>query len=278
MADILYHYCSTDALHAIMSTGKIRLSSMKLSNDHKEGQWIIDAVKRKYASGIPTPEISLILKYLTKCATDFSAMAFCLSEIPDLLSQWRGYADDGHGFCLGFSKAVLEKVCSDSFLDLSEITYMSINDEIVIDEYISNILNLVRDIDILLYLTEDEALNFFSSMETTYIDQLDDAREDIIEAFSTATDNFFKYKSPSFKEEKEWRIIYSDYGLNNLSFRPSRNRIIPYKEINIKKYRDIFSEIFIGPRNITPENVLADMVSSYGFSRPKIVRSSSTYR
>lgn len=34
--------------------------------------------------------------------------AFCLSEEADLLSQWRGYADDGRGVCIGFKKEALE--------------------------------------------------------------------------------------------------------------------------------------------------------------------------
>ena len=34
---------------------------------------------------------------------------------PDLLSQWRGYADDGKGFSVGFDRVALEKYKEDSF-------------------------------------------------------------------------------------------------------------------------------------------------------------------
>lgn len=40
----------------------------------------------------------------------FDGLGFCMSEQPDILSQWRGYADDGKGFSVGFSKAYLDEL------------------------------------------------------------------------------------------------------------------------------------------------------------------------
>ena len=37
---------------------------------------------------------------------------FCLSEEKDLLSQWRGYADDGKGIFIGFNGEFLDGICS----------------------------------------------------------------------------------------------------------------------------------------------------------------------
>lgn len=38
------------------------------------------------------------------------AYGFCLSVKRDMLSQWRGYADDGMGFAIGFKKEAIEAV------------------------------------------------------------------------------------------------------------------------------------------------------------------------
>jgi hypothetical protein len=58
---------------------------------------------------------TILLEEFDRCLLQyFFAVGFCLSEEGDLLSQWRGYADDGCGVAIGFE--------SSFFSDLTEMT------------------------------------------------------------------------------------------------------------------------------------------------------------
>ena len=58
---------------------------------------------------------------------EFFDFVVCFSEMPDVLSQWRGYADDGKGCCIGFSKTQLEQYCAKNpeVLRLEKVQYLS---------------------------------------------------------------------------------------------------------------------------------------------------------
>ncbi len=57
---------------------------------------------------------------------DKVALGVCFSEERDLLSQWRGYADNGSGFSITFDKGKLEKAIrkNKETLDLIQISYV----------------------------------------------------------------------------------------------------------------------------------------------------------
>lgn len=44
--DVLYHYCSTDTFHAIVSKSCVRLSALSLSNDTLEGKMVSEVTCR----------------------------------------------------------------------------------------------------------------------------------------------------------------------------------------------------------------------------------------
>jgi hypothetical protein len=83
-----------------MSSKSIRLSPLGLSNDSREGRHVLDIAERLLPRGSPTR--NTIRADLAKSISRIQALGFCVSEAPDLLSQWRGYADDAQGVALGF--------------------------------------------------------------------------------------------------------------------------------------------------------------------------------
>ena len=119
MKNVLYHYCSNDALFSIISGSSIRLSSLLQSNDTNEGRLVTGLVQ----DILEEHDLSSDHAYeLTELIDDFEALnvgfGLCLSEKGDLLSQWRGYANDASGVSIGFSSDYLNFIAEDSMREI----------------------------------------------------------------------------------------------------------------------------------------------------------------
>jgi hypothetical protein len=109
MTEYLNYYCSNSTFLSILKNSELWLTALSLSNDRMEGVWALEqylnlfrgerANKRRAAQMVIEPFLH-----------GREALVVCFSEKEDLLSQWRGYADDGAGMCISFSKEKLEKV------------------------------------------------------------------------------------------------------------------------------------------------------------------------
>ena len=62
-----------------------------------------DAKQRLMRTGAKAA-VGVVLRYNV-------ALGTCFSEERDLLSQWRGYANDGAGFSVTFDKEKLDRYC-----------------------------------------------------------------------------------------------------------------------------------------------------------------------
>ena len=104
---MLYHYCSNETFKAIIESGNIWLSDISKSNDSTE--LISEILKQKAKlSSSQTKELDQA-NSLIEAHDAFIYWAFCMSEEGDLLSQWRGYGDDGRGFSIGFDEGILKE-------------------------------------------------------------------------------------------------------------------------------------------------------------------------
>jgi hypothetical protein len=109
--ETLYHYCPSDAFVAIIESRQVRLSSLALGNDWMEGRTSFRALREL----LPGKDMKLSEHMrLISVLAGFEetqlvyGLGFCLSAEGDLLSQWRGYAQDGSGVAIGFRRAYLE--------------------------------------------------------------------------------------------------------------------------------------------------------------------------
>lgn len=61
---------------------------------------------------------------------DIATFVICFSENGDLLSQWRGYADNGRGVTIGFDYNTLQEYVKQNFgiLELKNVVYISEED------------------------------------------------------------------------------------------------------------------------------------------------------
>ncbi|MCG7570563.1 DUF2971 domain-containing protein [Pseudoalteromonas sp. CNC9-20] len=101
---LIYHYCGSEAFMGIVKSRQLWASDITKLNDPSEKMQGYDTIQ------------SLVKKYSDPGSFTFfnqaiSGVYVCsFSKVDDLLSQWRGYADDGEGFSLGFDRDALKSI------------------------------------------------------------------------------------------------------------------------------------------------------------------------
>lgn len=310
----LYHYCSLETFISIIRNSSIWLSDVKKSNDSKELIWLrqhyYNYILDKYChtddadiksiceiilslspqDGLKIcpswllPSSGETAKQILDIFNSFRVFTFCLSQHADSLGQWRGYADAGQGIAIGFSRKYLEAI-SGHGLSCHLFNFMLAD-----VSYKTEFKPLFNSVFSLHDKTNISEFVFYNLLDITHISAL--------------------FKHPSFKDEKEWRIIYSmsdcDLDKNRLHFEDfdliasdkyknnfstpkidyivNDAKIIPHLEIKLKNISEAIDCIVIGPKCNATENDIRHMLINFGLlndmkdTRIKVVRSESTYQ
>lgn len=184
------------------------------------------------------------------------------------MSQWRGYAQDGSGFAVGFNREKLDRqLCARKDLlpaALSKIAYGHHN-----QEEVNEVVKLL-------------SAAFMSDAERFVSDPDGNGRGDYLMTFRSsekaeAAKRLFTVKNPAFQEEKEWRILLVDYvsRIPGVEFRECRGVLSPF--VRMKVESDVISSVTLGPTNKTPENVVVQALRAYGVEC-RVTKSSASYR
>lgn len=260
--EVLYHYCSNETFLSIIKSEQIWLSSLHSSNDTQEGLLIERIVDNLLANADGATEFKKMMFGMYNIAKA-GALGFCLSEKDDLLSQWRGYADDGNGVSIGFSTKYLNLKDTEENVPgytLHKVYYEEIEQSRLLSPFVDSIRQLNCEI------------------ESISIEQLLDKTIEELCAYLIAR---FKIKNRAFSEEQECRLI-SPYITNTKSgpeyveLRTLRDRLIPYRSYTIEK--NYIREIVLGPKNTTREADLKNYLQFQGFSKIDIRPSDASYR
>ncbi len=197
---------------------------------------------------------------------------FCLSAIPDLLSQWRAYSQDGQGVSIGFTTRNLKlknrlpgpNVYADRTLGLTNVEYDPQRQR-------KKILDLCK----------------------TVKDQFDtagqkDKVDPSLDLAFTLVDYAMIFKNPGFKEEKEWRIVHTPLEsyevpfdkISELKFRVNTNRILTYYAYNFQNdfNSNLITEIILGPKCKMTEHDVRQFLNRNDLKKTKIKISKSSYR
>ena len=285
----LFHYCPNSSFVSIIKSQSIWLSDLSLSNDHLEGKW----VRRIFAkscedAGLEKHKIQKLLEHMDGLIKIAGAAGFCVSQEPDLLSQWRGYADKGAGVSIGFAKEYLEKLSKGDpnrkiGFSLQQIEYIEAKQIELIKKETDNILKYVAQ----------GSLNFPRVSLLSIEDE--ETKKKQKKAFHNMSFSFLLFfphlytlKNPAFREENEWRLIgilpqghkETDVGmLSDLEYREANDHIIPYFTAELA---DIgippITEIVLGPRNMTPTKVVYGLLEKYGFEDVSVRTSDASLR
>lgn len=283
----LYHYCSIEAFVSIISNRTIRLSLLNQSNDTEEGRWILRFLKQRIDQDKELLPIKDRLLGLIEGTVQFLSFGgFCLSEHGDLLSQWRGYADNGRGVAIGFSSSYLEKLgalasAEGSGISLGAVTYGDPDQDSDLVKLLTEILQRAK----ILSKCNRGSLLFPAPEE----DKKDYEKANNSLIFATAPLMLMghKYKNPAFGEEREWRLtsVISPVENGGLSleelceFRSVGDRLVPYRPVQLLDAgQKAIDTVVLGPRNVSLGEHVSAMLRKHGFRDVEIKRSSATYR
>ncbi len=109
-SELVYHYCSLEALKGIVESKTLWASSFRYMNDHSEVLVSQNALAENHdvllgdlAASKAHQPLKRALKRVSAQELEFYIVSFCRQ--PDKLSQWRYYADNGKGVAIGFRRA-----------------------------------------------------------------------------------------------------------------------------------------------------------------------------
>lgn len=280
---IIYHYCDARAAISILCDRKLWLSSFSMSNDYQEGMIGKDAVMAEATRDTRYPHVREAFEIkLRNIDRILGTYGMCFSEHGDLLSQWRGYADNGAGFAIGFDTSVA------GWLQRPEPS-------------LPNVQNSSARIQRVLYRPDEHAAVAASIYEvmTPHLAELrpvPPASSDVgspshpwlqsHSAVNTALHkhwpDIYRLKNEAFKEEAEWRAIAIAMQLQaGFQFRAARGKVVPYIEHTLPDHPELnpIRQIVIGPRNTTPDHIVGMMLEGSGLAKHVDVRrSNASYR
>ncbi len=282
MNNSLYHYCSLDAFLKIVQSKEIRLTNIFCMNDSAEHYWL-RGIAKDMMDRDHDPENSVnkfLAKKLFSKEDQTDVYCFCLSESSDSLGQWRGYADDGCGVAIGFSRDFLRAVGKEylkSGLRFEPVIY----DRQQQEEIVENIRNNLKRDDVETIETNE------SSAPSEWLKQLPAW---IAESgmWSWAA----QCKNPFFFEERELRLIYdasrdTACTLGQRRYRSRGDTLVPYYALPLEPLPQMgqlpaIYDVVLGPKcnqefnEPTVKSILSD--HGYNVNFIDVWRSSGTYR
>lgn len=241
--DFVYHYTNASGLVGLLNTKCLWLTDYRFMNDAAEVSLGTERARAMLKDKIYKENDGLRKKFLSTCEKqlreDGTSFVFSLTEKKDDLSQWRGYANEGRGFSVGFdTKSIRDHSAISNEYSFGKISYNgSLHDKQcnkAVDEFLRE---------------------YSSKTDLKQIDTDDGAYE-----LSAVLDSYAaKYKHSSFSSEKEWRLhSYSDDN-SEIKVRVSDDKLIPYIEMDISSDSANFTirQIGIGPGFKSQESAFA---------------------
>lgn len=268
--EIWYHYCSAESFMSIIKNKTLRLCDILHMNDKTEllhGERLFDDILKDATIDDFKKEAIRSIYYAIRERMVLLAMSFSAND--DQLSQWRGYADDAKGFCIGF-------------------------EAIHFNNLPVHLLQIEYDIEAQRRLILDYLCEIESRLP-------DDLAFDVNDADSIASlqELFSSMKDPSFSEEREFRVLhvlgenedgalydsfldssYKDYIKNEICFQIKNNVPVPYLDIYyfLEKSKMPIKQVVIGPKNHSEVSDIEHFLQTNGIKGVIISKSKSTYQ
>lgn len=263
----IYHYCGLTSFRAILESKQLWLSDVHCMNDSTEQTWLINMAMRSLCD----PRYQ---GYLQAITTNFDWMdlnphAFCFSERPDLLSQWRAYAEDGKGYSIGYSSSWIESqryLYPRHYVALWQVEYEEDKQREFLNHYIGDYLTRMKNGG----------------------NQCEEGMKLILAIYGLSG----ACKNPNFEEEKEIRLLvmeprnpnifYENYtqGISEKCCRNKGGRCISYFKLDFPE--DAITSIYLGPKNNAKHDDLELKIflleNGYDLNRIEIMTSDIPYR
>jgi hypothetical protein len=221
----IFHYCDAVGLEGIVTSKCLWASDIFSLNDASE----VDYARQIICEALSNyPD----LNHITQQFEEPDFMEFykswkthvcCFSAEGDLLSQWRAYGAQGHGFAIGFNSHLLKSEGDGPppIFSTFPIVYSRDAQLASLKAFLAETMQfdgmpgLLRSSDVTLEI----AISMLILMPP--------------------------FKNPAFSDEREWRMMLIPDELQEIHFRPIRGAIVPYVKIPLKP--EFFTRIVLGP-------------------------------
>lgn len=234
----LYHYSDAGGFIGMLTSRSLWFSHIKYLNDADEWFYalrLFEQVLQEYNgfSNLRNP-----YDYIKGTSFLHNHFTFSFSEQKDLLSQWRGYCPNGgYSFCI--EDWHLDQMAQEHGLVFEPCIYDEEEQKEFIRTRIIGIkpesLAKQRESD-----NEQRAKGYHLRYDVDRINY--DISQGMIHKFKLLC----LLKHPSFKEEREWRMVVSVGNnsklRNSIKLRTSRNMLIPYIDLSIPAVIDALDE------------------------------------
>lgn len=269
--EIIFHYCNTSSFEAICKNKTIRLSDIFSMNDYQEIYWgynIWEEVATILKPELGEDFIDKIDENIHNNGKYFLPIVASFSIESDSLSQWRGYADNGQGYCIGFNAS-----------ELFELPIIPIKVIYNKEEQIKSTITDIKQIH----------------KKILSIKNTEEADSALKEACITLLINLCSFKNPAFEEEKEIRIMdflyFKESGKyaklacnpnlkNKIDFRFKDNCPVAFLDYNysLGDKKNPIKKILIGPKNESLPTGISLYLETIGIHDVEIYKSEASYR
>lgn len=236
----LFHYTSPEVLIKVVEHQELWATHVRFFNDFKELGHAIDYVRdgidrrltNEYYKGAYSPVeqegLRLMARYAGVMAgSTFNVFIASLTEEGDQLSQWRAYCPASGGCAIGFPSSRLMAAAVAQGFYLTPCIYEHATQFQIVNDIVEHHIASYR--------------NRVSAGQDP-----DDVREQMARAFALDVSRYGPIlKHPSFKEEKEWRLVSPQFETGNptIAYRPGKGSVVPYYKFSLlsKEYPNLTS-------------------------------------
>lgn len=235
----LHHYTDLAGLRGILASRSLWFSHASSLNDPLEiqyGQDLIADELNKAMADESDDDARTFLRQITVQVQAFGKAMFhsfvtCFCEADDLLSQWRGYADRGGGYCLGFEFSETTRTSSNlNSLDagrplfLRKVIYEQTDQRELASDYIRRVTDAAKE-----------------ALATGIADAYDDIPGYVpsvmaMQAANVLLDMMLTFKHRAFREEREWRLIQvtmDNHEPEGIQFREAYGGLAPFRPTHV---------------------------------------------
>lgn len=239
----LYHYTNLNGFSGIINSSELWLSNLYFLNDKNEyelGLKFVTEQLESYKDGFSVLKPTKYFIEALEKAIDFikekdAPYILSMTADNDLLSQWRGYTNNGVGVNIGFNEKFFKK----NNLKVYKCIYNL--------EKQKEIVNHILTQSIFMFVGIATSQGIFTDSDNIDLSQYDRAVSEAGQYFIDRTIFFCSLiKDKSFEEENEWRLLHVDEE-SEINFINAGNYFKPFKKIKIEDLNESINEIMVGP-------------------------------
>ncbi|MBM9537075.1 DUF2971 domain-containing protein [Desulfobulbus alkaliphilus] len=239
----LYHYTTFTGLLGIVESRALWASDIRYMNDSAELRHTADLIRAEVRERIEAghPDSGLLTQFVDwvrhRITNGHLLFGASFRSQGNLLSQWRGYSTPGRGVSLGFSsESILRSAHQQRFM-VGKCIYEPSRQRMLIRKVV----------DAVGQLAARQAARAESAAERAAVLQ---------QAFAEVETDLLRLaailKHPSFREEREWRIVspvITEDAEARILFREGHAMLVPYIEFAICMDKEpiAMDHLFLGP-------------------------------